>query len=298
MAQHRHVVAAGAVVTRRTSRGGPPEVLLVHRPRYDDWSLPKGKLDRGEHATTAALREVAEETGLDVLLGVALTEQRYTVGSGRARRSKTVHYWTASVLGDDDVAGYRRADEIDEVVWMPWADALARLTYSRDRATVREAAVHQRRSDPLLVLRHADAHSRKAWRRDDRVRPLTASGERQAERLVPVLSAYGVERVVTSPSTRCTQTVAPYAATLARKVRNRDALSEEGATAAGVRDVVEEARDLGRPVVLCTHRPVLPLVYAALGSSEPRLEPAGLLVAHHRDGLVLACGPLDAPLGR
>src|SRR5690606_17929564 len=105
------VVAAGAVVSRR---GG--EVLLVHRPRYDDWSFPKGKLDPGEHLTVCAVREVEEETGLQVRLGAPLPGQRYPTGG----RMKSVHYWSARVVGDDDVQGYRRADEIDEVVWVSW----------------------------------------------------------------------------------------------------------------------------------------------------------------------------------
>ncbi len=111
----RDVRAAGAVVTRK---GG--DVLLVHRPKYDDWSFPKGKLDPGEHVVTAAVREVAEETGLDVRLGPALGRQRYRMSNGRW---KTVDYWTARVVGSDDVGHYRPNDEIDAVEWVPWKEA-------------------------------------------------------------------------------------------------------------------------------------------------------------------------------
>src|SRR5512141_1395906 len=95
------IVAAGAVVVRKG-----PEVLLVHRPKYDDWSFPKGKLDPGEHITTAAVREVAEETGLDIRLGPALPLQEYDVRNGQLRH-KVVHYWAARVVGSDDVSPYR-----------------------------------------------------------------------------------------------------------------------------------------------------------------------------------------------
>ena len=125
------VVAAGAVVVRKGPHGR--EVLLVHRPKYDDWSFPKGKLDRGEHAVAAAVREVAEETGLHVRLGPPLPSQRYPVG----RRMKTVHYWTGRVVGDDDVSGYRPNDEIDAVAWVPFGEARERLTYEHDRDLVR-----------------------------------------------------------------------------------------------------------------------------------------------------------------
>ena len=107
------VLAAGAVVLRKHH----DDVLLVHRPKYDDWSFPKGKLDPGEHEVTAAVREVAEETGLDVRLGPALTPQRYRMSNGRW---KHVDYWTAKVVGSDDVSGYRPNDEIDVVEWVPW----------------------------------------------------------------------------------------------------------------------------------------------------------------------------------
>ncbi len=105
------ILAAGAVVSRKG-----PQVLLIHRPKYDDWSFPKGKLDPGEHAVTAAVREVAEETGVDVRLGPPLSDQRYLVGNGTVR-PKRVHYWAGRVVGDDDVSTYRPNDEIDDVGW-------------------------------------------------------------------------------------------------------------------------------------------------------------------------------------
>ena len=116
----RDIEAAGAVVFRRP-KGGRREVLLVHRPKYDDWAFPKGKLDRGEHATTAAVREVEEETGLLIRLGRPLRAQRYRVGRGW----KLVHYCVGRVrVADlDEVDGYVRPGEIDQVAWVPIADA-------------------------------------------------------------------------------------------------------------------------------------------------------------------------------
>ncbi|GAA1915621.1 NUDIX hydrolase [Nocardioides lentus] len=289
------VAAAGAVVTR--AGDDLPEVLLVHRPSYDDWSLPKGKVDPGEHPTRTAVREVEEETGLRVRLGPALRDQFYVVGHGRGARTKVVHYFVARVEGDDDVTGYRRGQEIDEVAWVPWLDALRLLTYPRDRDTVREAAALRRRADVLVVVRHGHARARKSWRRDDRVRPLTAAGARQAERLVPLLESYGVRRVLSSSSTRCVQTLTPYAEAHDRRLHTREELSEEGASASGVAEVIDDLRSRTGPAVVCTHRPVLPLVYDALGTHAARLEPGGLLVVHRRSGLVLAADELPAPRG-
>ena len=119
----RDVQAAGAVVLRKGA------VLLVHRPRYDDWSFPKGKLDRGELAPAAAVREVEEETGLRIRLGPPLRPQRYPNG----RVMKTVSYWHGRVRGDHDVGGYLVNDEIDEVAWVPVDKAQRRLTYTYDR---------------------------------------------------------------------------------------------------------------------------------------------------------------------
>jgi 8-oxo-dGTP pyrophosphatase MutT (NUDIX family)/phosphohistidine phosphatase SixA len=281
----RDVRAAGAVVTRK---GG--EVLLVHRPKYDDWSFPKGKLDPGEHTVTAAVREVAEETGLDVRLGPALGPQRYRMSNGRW---KSVDYWTARVVGSDDVSGYRPNAEIDDVEWVPWKDAVHRLTYPYDRETLAEARPLRRRTRALVVLRHGKARSRGAWKKDDRLRPLVQLGEAQAQRIVPLLAAFDVTVAHSSSSTRCVQTVAPYAEVTGWPVKLYDELSEEGATAEGVVDLVDALLDGGESAVLCTHRPVLPTVLDALRVPEAKLEPGAMLVVHHRKGRVVASEQLQ-----
>ena len=275
------IVAAGAVVVRKG-----PEVLLVHRPKYDDWSFPKGKLDPGEHVTTAAVREVAEETGLDVRLGPRLSTQAYQVRNGWIR-PKLVHYWVARVVHDDDVSAYRPNAEIDAVTWVPLDKAAETLTYERDRETLAEAAAIRKKSHPLVVLRHGRAEPRKQWTGDDRKRPLADEGELQAETVVPVLSAYGVERVLSSSSKRCWTTVSPYADVADLEVEVTDELSEEDATPEAVERIVHELLERREPVVLCTHRPVLPHVYEALGVRDPKLDPGSMLVVHHRRGQVV-----------
>jgi len=280
------ILAAG-VVAFRPGR----EVLLVHRPKYDDWSFPKGKLDRAEHPTAAAVREVAEETGVHVRLGPPLPDQRYPV----ARRMKTVHYWTGRVVGDDDVAAYAPNDEIDKVAWVPVAEAPALLSYDRDRETLAEALRVRRKTHAVVVLRHARARARSAWHGPDAGRTLLKAGEADADRLVPLLAAYGVTRVVTSSSTRCVQTVRPYAETAGYRLDLRPRLSEEHATPRAVAKAVAELMAADEPApecaVLCTHRPVLPLVYDAAGVELPEdapLAPAELLVLHVRKGRVVA----------
>jgi 8-oxo-dGTP diphosphatase len=272
------VRAAGAVVLRKG------RVLLVHRPAYHDWSFPKGKLDRGELLPATAVREVEEETGLRVRLGVPLEQQSYPNGP----RTKLVDYWVGRVLGGHDVSGYLVNSEIDEVAWVELDQAEKRLTYQRDRSTLVEAIHAGRKTRALIVMRHGQARQRKAWRRDDRLRPLVVEGKAQARAAVPVLDAFGVSLVMTSSSVRCVETVRPFAEHSGWPVTTSDGLTEEDATDTSVLAVVNELVHSGEDAVLCTHRPVLPAVYDALGIPREPQATGELVVVHHRHGRVVA----------
>jgi 8-oxo-dGTP diphosphatase len=282
MSRTDEIVSAGAVVSRKG-----PDVLLVHRPKYDDWAFPKGKVDPGEHVTTAAVREVAEETGLDIRLGPPLSLQHYVVRNGQSR-DKRVHYWVGRVVGGDDISTYVPNDEIDSVEWVPFDEAAGRLTYERDRATLSESVKLRKNSNPLVVLRHGKARSREGWSKDDRKRPLNSVGELQAESVVPVLGSYGVRRVLSSSSRRCWTTLAPFTDVTGLDLEVTRDLSEEDATPRSVARHVHRLLEKAEPAVLCTHRPVLPMVYDALGIGDPRLRAGAMLVVHHRNGQVIA----------
>ena len=285
MIERDPIVAAGAVVMRR--RKGVGQVLLVHRPKYDDWSFPKGKLDPGEDPRSAAVREVLEETGARVRLGPSLTAQSYVVGNGTPR-TKLVHYWTARVRGDFKASHYIPNEEIDEVDWFDLDAAEDWLSYDRDRAVLAEAIPFQRRSHPLLVLRHADAVNRKAWSGDESERPLSPKGKAQAAALVPELAAYGVKRLVSSSARRCWTTLAPYGVAVDREIEVTDHLSEAQATRERVMDEVEWLLGLETAAAMCSHRPVLPWVFDAIGIDEPPLDPAVAVAIHHRHGRIVA----------
>jgi 8-oxo-(d)GTP phosphatase len=196
--------AAGAVVWR-TGAGGP-DIALVHRPRYDDWSYPKGKLRREEHVLAAACREVAEETGFRIVLGRPLTPSVYLVGG----RRKQVNYWLAQCVESMDFVPNH---EVDEVAWLPAAVASERLTYPRDVALLDEARSAPVSTVPFIVLRHASAGRKAAGAGvGDLARPLDGRGVAEAKVLAGLLACYGQCRVVSSAAERCLETVRPYAA--------------------------------------------------------------------------------------
>lgn len=255
----RAVPAAGTVPWR--VRDGHLEVALVHRPRYDDWSWPKGKLDPGEQWPVAAARETLEETGLVVALGRSLPTSTYLVLDRSGQPShKEVRYWTAQVTGGTGVL----ENEIDAVAWLEAAEAHTRLDYARDRDQLRAVVrAHQEQSLdtwPLVLVRHAKALPRNSWTGEDWHRPLVPEGIERAVELAPVLHAYGVRRLETSSATRCVQTLEPAALHLGRRLRHRDDLTEESYAvdpdAAYAR--LDRLLDRGRPVAVSTHGPLLP----------------------------------------
>jgi 8-oxo-dGTP diphosphatase len=295
------VLAAGALVWR--VRQHRLQVALVHRPRYRDWSWPKGKLEDGETAVGAAIREVAEEIGHDVVLGQPLPPLAYRLDDGR---TKHVQYWSAQVAGRPEAAALRARPpvpvaprtEIDTVRWFDVAAAHERLTRRSDTVPL-EALVdlHTKgRLDTraLVVVRHAAAVKRNAWDGTEATRPLTDVGRRQAAALVTELSAFGVTRLVSSEWLRCVATVEPYAAAGGVRAVASPVLTEaahEGSPA-HVAALVAENLATDRDVAICTHRPVLPTVLDvlatharrsvadALPGSDPFLRPGEILVAH------------------
>jgi 8-oxo-dGTP pyrophosphatase MutT (NUDIX family)/phosphohistidine phosphatase SixA len=300
-ARSRLIEAAGALVWRE--RRQELQVLLVHRPRYDDWSWPKGKVDPGESRATTAVREVKEETGHAVVLGQPLPGLQYLMPDGRVKR---VHYWAARTAADADGPALRARHpvapvdphEIDHTEWLGVEEAAHRLTRTADReplvALLDAHAHHRLATHAVAVARHGSAVPRAQWAGKEHARPITPMGWAQAAALVPVLAAYGVRDVVTSRWSRCAQTVAPYAQAsgIAPSPRGRLTEAQHEKSPARVAATVRELLEAEGSSVLCTHRPVLPTVLDVLAEhtrrsvadalpyKDPYLEPGEALIAH------------------
>ena len=267
------VVAAGALCWR--VREGKLQVLMIHRPRYDDWSWPKGKLDAGETTPECAVREVHEEVGLRISLGIPLPPTIYPVASGM----KIVHYWASRV--ESDVAA-PDGKEVDGVRWCSPEEAAESLTNPTDKLPLQELVLafdgQRLQTWPLIIVRHAKAKPRSSWTRAEGERPLVASGLRQAMAVSRLLVAWRPRRVVSSPWLRCVQTVRPYVKAEGTKFKTVDALTEHNAKRkpGKARNSIEALFDKAKPVAVCTHRPVLPLVFGVLGQHMPADMAAGL----------------------
>lgn len=277
------VRAAGVVLLKGTS--DKREVLLVHRPRRSDWSLPKGKVDPGEHVLAAAVRECMEESGYVPLLGAPLPTLNYHA----LGHPKQVQYWAASVRSHEV---FSPNDEIDEIRWVPLAQARHHLTYEHDADTVETAAALPQ-TVPLIVLRHTQAMKRSDFTgKNDAARPLTDKGKSQAKSLIPLLASFGIESLHSSDAIRCLETVKGIAKNLGAKVHHEIELSELGFEQDPKQALkrMEQLSWHARPVVVCSHRPVLPALMKALTATlevavdpdiwETKLSPGSFVVVH------------------
>jgi 8-oxo-dGTP pyrophosphatase MutT (NUDIX family) len=241
---------------------------MVHRPKYDDWSLPKGKPEPGEHLLETAVREVTEETGLTVAIGRRSVRTGYDLlGPDGAPVPKEVDYWTAQWTGGEFVAN----DEVDELRWLPVDTASALCSHEHDRAVLADLA----RTDvplmpTLLLVRHARAGSRSDWDGPDDLRPLDDRGRAQAARLAEVLPLFHPVDLLSARPVRCRQTVEPLAERLGLAVRSCAALGEEEFATDPQAGLALVERLLDRPegagvTVACSQGGAIPSVLMALG---------------------------------
>lgn len=298
------VVAAGALVWRPAGRS--IEVLLVHRPSYDDWSIPKGKIKEGETLVDVAVREVEEETGVPIELGQPLGVVRYRLSDGRR---KVCHYWVGKPLPEDSpVRQYRgkvkpaAKSEIDGATWVKAKRAMKMLTMKSDRELLGKVLdqFSDRKLDTwtVVLVRHGQAVKRTAWGKGvgrEETRPLTKRGQIQAGNLQSYLSAYGVTYLQSSPWERCAATLRPYSESTGLGINERPFLSEHAYQdhPEQVKAFIDrELKVRDESTAICIHRPTLPTimqsfqrrcpysVHKHLPTSDPWLKPAEFLVAH------------------
>lgn len=250
---NKAVLAAGAVLWRRSDDGAEPEVAVIHRPRYDDWSLPKGKVDAGENEPVTAVREVHEETGYGAHLGRRLASVSYPV---EEQGIKKVRYWAARTIDGQ----FTPNAEVDELKWLPVSAALKQLDYPHDRKVLRRFAKLPADTKTILIVRHGTAGSKSRYKGDDRLRPLDKRGRAQAESLVGQLLAFGADTLYAADRTRCHQTIEPLAEELGVAICNEPLLTEEAYAddrKAARRRILEIAEADGTPAI-CTQGKVIP----------------------------------------
>jgi 8-oxo-(d)GTP phosphatase len=280
--------AAGAVVWLPDAGG--TEVALIHRRRYDDWSFPKGKAEPGEHRLETAVREVAEETGLQVTLGRPLGRSTYLANG----LPKHVDYWSARPGGP--ASDFTANDEVDDLRWLRPAAAVGQLSYQRDHAILAEFTAAAAATVPFILVRHASAGRRRDWAGDDLARPLDGPGAADAVALGRLLVCYGPARVISSAAERCMATVTPYAKLIDAEVEIEPLFTVD--QPAGERAAADRAAQIasqGQPALICAHRENLPTLLAAvcgqLGSAAPGGPPlakGGCLVLHTADQRLVA----------
>ena len=298
MSKTARTVWAGGGVLHRSTDDGTTEVCLVHRPRYDDWTLPKGKAESGETLIATGARELEEETGYRVALGRHLRDVSYDLPTGGR---KHVRYWAARPLGGD----FEPGSEVDRIRWLPVDKAADKLSYRLDRSILREFTRLPVDLTTLLVVRHARAGRRARYHGDDRLRPLDSLGRAQADALVTLLRTFNATTFHAADRVRCEQTMQPAAAALATPILGEPTLSEEA-----YREDPEPARQRIREIsqdpssvhAICSQGKVIPsLIQWWADADGVKLPPArnrkaSVWVVSLHNGLMVAADHIDSPL--
>ena len=290
------IQAAGAVLWRKSDIS-QLEIAVIHRPRYDDWSLPKGKVESGESHISAGYREIQEETGYESTFGPEIGTVVYKLEGA----PKEVRYWAAAATVK---TGTPNPQEVDEVLWLEPKKAKEKLSNKDDRAIVDFFLEFGVDTFPIILLRHAKALKRTEWDGDDGDRPLEHRGQLQAKRLLPIYLPYGISEVHTSDALRCIETIDLMTRLIEKTAIFSADLSEYGYAKdkEAPLDYVQDLMDRGISAIVCSHNPIIPKVVKKLvgkkyfKSMDRELEPAQAIVLHCRAGEVIACDWIDEPI--
>ncbi len=285
--------AAGAIIWRENSPFDL-EVLVIHRPQYDDWSFPKGKVDDGESPIAAAYREVKEETGVDAVFGQYLGTTSYKVDENK----KKVKYWMARAKNDP--TPFIPNAEVDKIEWVDSKTARHFLTHDEDRDLLDDFMSKERYASTLVLLRHAKAVKRSEWNDYDLDRPLNNDGVQQSHKLVKQLEPFGIQGIYSSDATRCFTTVEPFSQSSGIKVNVAKDLNEEEfdkSSKISVEYVRQVMKFEGNHLV-SGHNPIIPHVLSKIARveySSDDLSPADAWIVHHRGDKVVAVEFLARP---
>jgi 8-oxo-dGTP diphosphatase len=290
------IQAAGAVLWRKSDIS-QLEIAVIHRPRYGDWSLPKGKVESGESHISAGYREIQEETGYESTFGPEIGTVVYKLEGA----PKEVRYWVAAATLK---TGTPNPQEVDEVLWLAPKKAKEKLSNKDERAVVDFFLEFGADTFPIILLRHAKALKRTEWDGDDGDRPLEHRGQLQAKRLLPIYLPYGISEVHTSDALRCIETIDLMARLIEKTPIFSADLSEYGYAKdrEAPLDYVQDLMDRGISAIVCSHNPIIPKVVQKLvgkkyfKSMHRELEPAQAIVLHCRAGEVIACDWIDEPI--
>jgi 8-oxo-dGTP diphosphatase len=289
------IQAAGAVLWRKIE-GGDLEIAIVHRPKYDDWSLPKGKVEAGESHISAGYREIQEETGYESIFGPEIGTVVYKLEGA----PKEVRYWSARAT---EMTGHPDPIEVNQVEWLVPKKAKDKLTNKDDRAIVDYFLEFGSDTFPIILLRHAKALKRTDWDGDDGDRPLAQLGQIQSMRMLSKYLPFGITEIHTSDAVRCYETVAPIARSLSLDKIYWSELSEyafekdKKAAINVVNDIIESEAH----AIVCGHNPVIPGIVAKfIGKKNFKeldhgLMPGEAWILHHRDGEIIAIDWMPAP---
>jgi 8-oxo-dGTP diphosphatase len=280
--------AAGAVLWRQ-KRHNEIEIALIHRPRYDDWSLPKGKIEYGESALECAYRELFEETGIRA----RFTRQLDSIEYEDNGQTKRVLYWAAQSL--NPLIEFVANEEVDQMQWLSPIDATKMLTHSSDGQVLENFIGQVPNTDTLIILRHTKALERGDWDEDDSLRPLEDVGQVQAHQLVNRLAPFAIDEIYTSDYLRCLQTVAPLAD--ARRITpvsipnlNEANFELDPQRAITFANALKQDQ---KNILICSHNPVIPTMLRGILNTKlknrdlMKLEPGDAWIVHRINGEIV-----------